>query len=172
MNTASIGKRISTLVVIASFALVLGGCSGKSQNQPAAGIGELPPLANSVGSFGDLELPVEMKLDQDKTMSINTESFKGGILHYKGRVEVTSLKDFIVASMRNNKWKLVGEASYDYTLLAFTKPNKTCMVVLAESAGGIFGSTTATLYVTNDMASGTRTNPFGESPSPAPPAIK
>jgi len=99
MNTASIGKRISTLVVIASFALVLGGCSGKSQNQPAAGIGELPPLANSVGSFGDLELPVEMKLDQDKTMSINTESFKGGILHYKGRVEVTSLKDFIVASI-------------------------------------------------------------------------
>ncbi|HSO09123.1 MAG TPA: hypothetical protein VLR45_03990 [Desulfoprunum sp.] len=162
MNTASIGKRISTLVVIASFALVLGGCSGKSQNQSAAGIGDLPPLASSVGSFGDLELPVEMKLDQDKTMSINTESFKGGILHYKGRVEVTSLKDFIIASMRNNKWKLVGEASYDYILLAFTKPNKTCMIVLAESLGGSLGKTHATLYVTADLSSSGNVNPFGE----------
>ena len=163
MNTAFIVKRISTLVVIASFALVIGGCSGKSQNQSAIGTGELPPLANSVGSFGDLELPVEMKLDQNKTMSINTESFKGGILHYAGRVELNSLKDFIVASMRNNKWKLVGEASYDYSLLAFTKPNKTCMVVLAEGLGGSLGKTHATLYVTADLSSSGNVNPFGES---------
>ena len=163
MNTAFIVKRISTLVVIASFALVIGGCSGKSQNQSAIGTGELPPLASSVGSFGDLELPVEMKLDQKKTMSINTESFKGGILHYAGRVDLNSLKDFIVASMRNNKWKLVGEASYDYTLLAFTKPNKTCMVVLAEGLGGSLGKTHATLYVTADLSSSGNVNPFGES---------
>ena len=163
MNTTIIVKRISTLVALASFVLVIGGCSGKSQNQPAAGAGDLPPLASSVGSFGDLELPVEMKLDQEKTMSINTESFKGGILHYAGRVEVNSLKDFIIASMRNNKWKLVGEASYDYTLLAFTKPNKTCMVVLAESLGGSLGKTHATLYVTADLSASGNVNPFGES---------
>lgn len=163
MNTAYIVKRISTFVVVASCALVIGGCSGKGQGQAGAGTGDLPPLASSVGSFGDLELPVEMKLDQSKTMSINTESFKGGILHYAGRVEVSSLKDFIVASMRNNKWKLVGEASYDYTLLAFTKPNKTCMVVLAEGLGGSLGKTHATLYVTADLSASGNVNPFGES---------
>ncbi|KAB2891658.1 MAG: hypothetical protein F9K32_03175 [Desulfobulbaceae bacterium] len=163
MNTAKMVRRISTFISVAALMMALGGCSGKGQNQPAPAAGDLPPLATSIGSFGDLELPVEMKIDQDKTMSINTESFKGGILHYTGRVEINSLKDFIVASMRNNKWKLVGEASYEYTLLAFTKPNRTCMIVLDEGLGGSLGKTHATLYVTADLSAAGNVNPFGES---------
>ena len=160
MNTAVFARKFSVLLFLAVLVTFVSGCASKSQNQPMTG--DLPPLANSIGSYTDLELPVDMKLDKDKTMSINTESFKGGILRYSGRVEMASLKDFIVGSMRNNKWKLVGEASYEYTLLAFTKPNQTCMVVLSEGAGGPLGKTHATLYITVDMAASKNLNPFGE----------
>ncbi len=163
MHTATLVKRVTTFLSAAALMLALGACSGKSQNQSVPVTGDLPPLATSIGSFGDLELPVEMKIDQGKTMSINTESFKGGILHYTGRVEMNSLKDFIVASMRNNKWKLVGEASYEYILLAFTKPNKTCMIVLDEGMGGSLGKTHATLYIAADLSATGNVNPFGES---------
>lgn len=166
MNTTVLARRISILLFLAALMAFIGGCANKNQSQPGAAIGDIPPLANSIGSYGDLELPIEMKLDKNKTMSINTESFKGGILHYTGRVDMASLKDFLVASMRNNKWKLVGEASYEYTLLAFTKPNRTCMVVLSEGLGGSLGKTHATLYVTVDMGASKNLNPFGEPAAP------
>jgi hypothetical protein len=64
--------------------------------------------------------------------------------------------------MANNKWKLVGEASYENTMLAFTKPNKTCMVTLSEGLGGFLGTTHVELYVTVDVAAAKGLNPFGE----------
>jgi hypothetical protein len=103
-----------------------------------------------------------MELDAKKSMALRTDSFKGGISVYKGRVQISSLREYIIASMRNNKWKLVGEASYDSVMLAFTKPNKTCMVVLSESAAGSLGKTQANFYVTVDVAASSRLNPFGE----------
>lgn len=167
MNTALSNKKISIFLFFAALLMFVGGCASKNQNSQGTIASDLPPLANSIGNYADIELPVDMKLDKDKTMSINTESFKGGILHYAGRVEMGSLKDFIIASMRNNKWKLVGEASYEYTLLAFTKPNQTCMVVLSEGMGGSLGKTHATLYVTVDLSSSGNVNPFGEPATPA-----
>ena len=85
-----------------------------------------------------------MILSQDKSMAMRTDSFQGGIHSYSGRVQINSLRDYIIVSMRNNKWKLVGEASYKNVMLAFRKPNKTCMFVLSES----LGKTQANLYGT------------------------
>lgn len=168
MNTTILARRISTLLFLAALLAFMGGCANKNSNPAGSGgTGDLPPLANSVASYGDLELPVEMKWDSEKSMAINTESFKGGILHYNGRVDITSLKDFITASMRNNKWRQVGEASYKNVMMAFTKPNKTCMVVLSEGMGGSLGKTNATLYVTVDLGAAKNLNPFGEPAAPA-----
>ena len=49
--------------------------------------------------------------------------------------------------MKRNQWKLLSEMSYGNTLLAFVKPNKTCMVSITESFGR-FGDTEVALYVT------------------------
>jgi hypothetical protein len=92
-----------------------------------------------------------MTLLTDKSIAMRTDSFQGGIHSYSGRVQIGSLKDYIVASMRNNKWKLVGEATYKNVMLAFTKPNKTCMVVLSEGVTGGLGKTQADFYVTVDL---------------------
>jgi hypothetical protein len=139
--------------------LVLGGCVTTTSPQTED---ELPAVSTTVEGNPDIELPFEMKWNSSESMVIKTDSFSGGTLVYSGRVEINSLKDFIISSMKKNKWKHVGEASYANILLAFTKPNKTCMVTLSEGIGGPLGNTHATLHVTVDVAAAKRLNPFGE----------
>ncbi len=138
--------------------LLLSGCAATTSQQAM----EVPPVSNNIASHGDILLPAELKWDRDKSMAIKTDSFTGGIYQYSGRLEVESLKEFIIASMANNKWKLVGEATYKSTMLAFIKPHKTCMVTLSESFGGFLGKTVVNLYVTVDLAASKGLNPFGE----------
>jgi hypothetical protein len=123
---------------------------------------DVPPVANSITSHTDIILPADLKWDSSGSMAIQTDSFAGGIYHYSGRLDLNSLKDYIKGSMANNKWKLVGEASYENTMLAFIKPNKTCMVTLSEGFGGFLGTTHVELYVTVDVAAAKGLNPFGE----------
>lgn len=152
--------RIALICLCSFYGLTaLTGCSSQSSTAAPA---DIAPLPNVVNNFDDIQLPAEMKLDQKKTMSVKTDSFRGGILHYSGSVEMMSLRDFVITSMRNNQWKLVGEASYNNILLAFTKPNKTCMVTLENGFGGSLGSTYLTLFLTVDLSSGQKLNPFGE----------
>lgn len=161
MHIASYGKKIGYSCSILLLAVLLGGCATKQPTEPI-GASDLAPVATVVESYGDIELPIEMVLDTKSSMAMRTDSFEGGIHVYRGRVQVASLRDYIIASMRNNKWKLVGEASYNNVMLAFTKPNKTCMVVLSESSVGALGKTQANFYVTVDVAAASRLNPFGE----------
>ena len=163
MKIKSYCKKISYGCCVLLLAGVLGGCSGKGgQNVESMGGSDLAPVTTLVESYGDIELPIEMELVAKKSMALRTDSFKGGVSVYKGRVQINSLREYIISSMRNNKWKLAGEASYDSVMLAFTKPNKTCMIVLSESSAGALGKTQANYYVTVDVAAASRLNPFGE----------
>ncbi len=139
--------------------LVLNGCTSKSASPTPT---EMTPMSVSVGSFDDINLPPEMKWNSKNSIAIKTESFRGGIFEYKGKVEMNSLKDFLVTSMANNNWKLVGEASSNDVMIAFIKPNKTCMVTLEEGFGGKLGTTYLKMYITDDLEAGKRLNPFGE----------
>lgn len=123
---------------------------------------ELPPIANSIPGHPDIVLPSDLNLDNELSLAVNTESFKGGVYHYSGRLDLFSLKEFIKTSMANNQWKMVGEATYKQTMIAFIKPNKTCIVILYEGFGGTFGNTHVKLYVTSDLAGAKGLNPFGE----------
>ena len=136
-------QRVFSVVFIFCLAMYgLFSFSGCSSQTAAAPVADLAPLSNAVGHFED--------------------SFRGGILEYSGKVEINSLKDFIIQSMKNNQWKHVGEASYENILVAFTKPNKTCMITLEEGFGGSMGKTYIKMYITVDVAAGQRLNPFGE----------
>lgn len=155
---------VLTLVCFLTL-LLLGACTGNPFATSTSS--EMAPtdygtFSNKVGDFDDIELPMDMKWSNDESMAIRTDSFEGGIYTYSGRVELGSLKLFIISSMENKRWKLVGEAQSENILLAFTKPSKTCMVVLEEGFGGQYGYTKATLYVTVDVAAAGRLNPFGE----------
>ncbi len=156
-------NRRLTFYLIAALLVALGGCmpGSTTSTAPIDEVGaDLAPVASAVANFDDIELPAEMKNDAQKSMSIATDSFRGGILHYAGRVDATSLKDFIIASMKKNKWKLVGEVSYKNIILAFTKPNRTCMMNIENN--GILSDTTVSMYVTVDVAAARSLNAFGE----------
>ena len=151
-------KMYLAMLFLAIAVLPLTGCLDKS----ASGDGEtgLPPVSFYAGDLRDIELPVELEWQRDKSMTIKTESFNGGIWHYEGRVEPLSLKDFVVNAMHNNKWKLVGESTSHDILLAFVKPNKTCMIVIS---GSKMGKTKLALSVTIDRTAAAGLNPFGEA---------
>lgn len=153
-------RRFSVYVCAVACLLMAAGCSSK--NSPVDAGGGAGPLPTSVANYDDIEIPPEMKMDTKKSMSITTESFRGGMLSFAGSIEITSLRDYIITTMKNNQWRHVGEASYDNVLLAFTKPNKTCMVVLEEGFGGKLGKTYLELYITVDVAASNSLNPFGE----------
>jgi hypothetical protein len=164
MRMSSVFKKFGYGCALLLMLNSLFGCSSGRPTSAAQPIreDELSPVSTMVEGYGDIELPIEMVLDPDKSMAMRTDSFQGGIHVYRGRVQLGSLRDYLTASMRNHKWKLVGEASYQNSMLAFTKPNRTCMVVLSEDATGILGKTQVNLYVTVDVAAAGRLNPFGE----------
>ena len=154
---------VNTLfVVLAGCILLLSGCANTTAVAPSA-MGEdgaLPPVSSFADDIKDIVIPTDMEWQRDKSMAIKTESFRGGIWHYTGKVEIISLKDFMVTSMEDNKWKLVGEATSENIMLAFTKPNKTCMMILEDAN---FNKTKLTLYVTIDKTAAAALNPFGEA---------
>jgi hypothetical protein len=128
--------------------------------QPDSSNDYLPAIASSVGNYEDIEIPADMKYSPKNSISIKTDSFRGGIINYKGRVEMHSLKEFIIASMKKNKWKLAGEVSSQNVILAFTKPSKTCMMNIESN--GVMSDTTLTMYVTVDVTAAKALNAFGE----------
>ena len=150
------------LILILATLLFTGGCSsmpmGKTEVEP--GDSALPPVSGFADDIQDIVLPTDMEWNRGKSMAIKTQSFRGGVWLYEGKVEVISLKDFMTSSMQDNKWKLVGEITSNDVLLAFSKPNKTCMMVIADES---FGKTSLTLYVTIDKAAAASLNPFGEA---------
>lgn len=83
--------------------------------------------------FKEILIPNGLKLNQDKSMFITTDSFKGGFLHFKGRLEVNSLADFFINSMPKTGWERTGMVKYKNVLLAFSKPGKTCMITITET---------------------------------------
>lgn len=151
------------MVAIAAMLLTTAACSSKSNQSANDSMAPSTSVGAMAANFKDIEVPADMKWDTKESITVNTSSFQGGIAKYSGRVEIHSLRDFLLSSMANNKWKVVADTQYaNKIILAFTKPARTCLIALEEGFGGSLGSTNATLYVTSDLATGTRTNPFGE----------
>ncbi len=153
-------RLIFILMILATLVLTSGCANTIGKTQISSDDSALPPVSGFADDIQDIVLPTDMEWQRDKSMTIKTESFRGGVWYYTGRVEVVSLKDFMINSMKDNKWKLVGEATSKDVMLAFVKPNKTCMMVIADEA---FGKTSLTLYVTIDKTAATALNPFGEA---------
>jgi hypothetical protein len=164
MKNGKSQKQMVILGLLGVMLFALSGCLSGNTNTstPAAqnNLEDLPPVSSTVGNYEDIEIPADMKYSTKKSMSIRTESFRGGIIHYSGRIEMYSLKEFIISSMKRNKWKLAGEVSSQNVILAFTKPSKTCMMKIENN--GAMSDTTLTMYVTVDVAASRSLNAFGE----------
>jgi len=158
-KTLGFGNILAALAVL----FLLSACfSGNSDtgDLPDNSIGADAMMGSTIGNYEDIEIPVDMKYINKNSMSIRTDSFRGGIIHYKGGIEANSLKDYIVTSMKKNNWKLAGEVSSQDIILAFTKPHRTCMIQIKPNSS--LSDTTLTMYVTVDLAAARNLNAFGE----------
>jgi hypothetical protein len=54
--------------------------------------------------------------------------------------------------MQKNGWKMTGEVRYENILLAFTKPNKNCMLTIYEGSYGT--KSEVYVYITEDLTNG------------------
>ena len=157
-KTVGIGNILAVLAAL----LLLSGCFSTGTDTTVLPVEEDEGgvMASSIGNYEDIEIPVDMKYINKNSMSIRTDSFRGGMIHYKGRIEANSLKDYIVSSMKKNKWKLAGEVASQDIILAFTKPHRTCMIQIKPNSS--LTDTTLTMYVTVDLAAARNLNAFGE----------
>lgn len=158
-KTLGLGNVFAVLALLFTLTACL---SGNSNNAalPVSDAGEGAMMGSTIGNYEDIEIPVDMKYINQNSMSIRTDSFRGGIIHYKGHIEANSLKEYIVTSMKKNKWKLAGEVSSQDIILAFTKPHRTCMIQIKPNSS--ISDTTLTMYVTVDLAASRTLNAFGE----------
>jgi hypothetical protein len=146
--------RLTFLMIIPVF--ILGGCMHTS---PDAAIDDGHEKAAAEkgpqfepyypADFRDLLIPGELLWNREKSVTISTDSFNGGILSFNGRVEVTSLMEFFINSMKNDGWTTVGSIKSKNVLLSFTKDNSTCMIRILE--GGPIGKTDVAIFITRTI---------------------
>ena len=151
------------LILCCLLALTSAGCAsqtGQETGEARQGVGQVQ--SNSFAdNISDIPIPPGMTKQPDESMTLNTESFRGGVLVYTGKATMASLRDYMVAAMQDYQWRLVGETAAKETLLAFAKPNRTCMITITESW---MNKSTLKLYIAMDK--GGTAEPY--SPAGAP----
>ena len=143
-----------TILTLAFFILFSSGCAMLQGSEDETAYEPAPENAPYYPSgMVDIQIPGELSENREDSLYIDTASFIGGIKSFSGRVEINSLSDFFVTTMEKNGWKKVGNIQYKNVLLAFSKPNKTCMISIFDAAYGM--KTKVYIYVTQDIESST-----------------
>jgi hypothetical protein len=161
-------RRIVVFLLPLLVTLLVAGCARKgSQFRPEVvsaetGATRMAAITSySPEDFPDISIPVEMEWKSDESMTVRTASFASAVLKYTGRVEINSLADYFINELAKQGWKLAGSVRSEKVMLAFTKPNKTCTINIADKR---FSSTTeVSIYATDDIAARRDFRvPFGE----------
>ena len=83
--------------------------------------------------FEDIPVPKEMKLITEKSFLVEYVNLKGGIMHFEGRVKPLSLFNFFYVGLQKEGWNLVGYFKYGPYILLMEKPDRECVVRIADS---------------------------------------
>ena len=153
MHIAGRHRRLPWIIVslLGAMLISMSGCAQLGGGKDSSGSSSGGTMSSNEPyyptDFKDILIPAELDWNLDKSMAINTASFAGGILNFSGRVEINSLTEFFIASMRKDGWKLAGTVKSKYVLLAFTKPDKTSLIRIHENEFGL--KTEVSIYVTD-----------------------
>ncbi len=144
---------IKTVAIFATI-FILSGCAamekfkGGGDTDADSGLTDTMPGNEPyyTNDYRDILIPGELTWNREDSVVLATSSFTGGVLNFSGRVEVNSLTDFFVNSMKKDKWNLTGSIKAENVLLAFVKTNSTCLIRIF--AGGVTSKTSVNVYVT------------------------
>ncbi len=124
--------RIAAVLILAAW--LLAGCSlFESGNQEAAA--NEPSRQGAVGryyDFDDIQVPVSLKLNKDKSVLFRAGTLKAGMLFFTDNLEVESLVNFFIDSMARDNWTLKSSFKYPKVMLFFAKQSKTCVIQITE----------------------------------------
>jgi hypothetical protein len=84
--------------------------------------------------FGDVLVPLELKVDKKKSFVYHAPGFTAGVLGLTGSVDVTSLIRFFENNMAKDNWKLVSSFKSPRTILFFNKVNRICIINITEGS--------------------------------------
>ncbi|MBU2549775.1 MAG: hypothetical protein KKB20_15280 [Proteobacteria bacterium] len=110
--------------------LLLPGCLNQGQvmadEKPAP-----PSMEGRYYDFADVKIPADLELNREGSFVYESESFKAGILGFKGREDAaTELVNFFQENMAKDGWSLLSSFKYNKNILIYTKPDKVCLIVI------------------------------------------
>jgi len=132
--------RSLAIIAIFSLFLLISCCSTLSSKSdsttPVSTAQNLPSQGkpDSYFDFKDILIPKEMKLVPKESLLFETPQMRAGVISFAGRVEPVSLFDFFIANMPKDNWRLTSYFKYRRYIMIFEKPEKDCVITIAEKA--------------------------------------
>ena len=81
--------------------------------------------------FEDILIPLELTVDQNRTVIVSTPGFTSGILALKGRVDRNSLFNFFGTNMQKDNWNVISQIkSPGTTIMVFQKSSRTAVITI------------------------------------------
>ena len=137
-------SRVLVGVLTLAFVLaVVAGCASmrKDSVEPEEGAQVTAEADNTPGplyyDFGDVLVPLELKVDKKKSFVYHAPGFTAGVLGLSGRVDVNSLIRFFENNMAKDNWKLVSAFKSPRTIMFFNKPNRSCIINITEGFNSV-----------------------------------
>jgi hypothetical protein len=124
------------LMMVLAFSIAIMGCSAlRSKNQKTAA-SPAPPRETGQKplyyDFGDVLIPTELKVNEDKSFVFRTPGLVAGVLALKGRVEVNSLIAFFENNMAKDNWRQVSAFKSPRSMMLFQKENRWCVISITD----------------------------------------
>ncbi|TVM16648.1 hypothetical protein DPQ33_11655 [Oceanidesulfovibrio indonesiensis] len=142
------------VLVLASSLLFAAACShfqtGSAESQPSTNA--TPQTMDNYYDFDDIPVPQEMELQGDASFILETPTERSGVMVFKGKVEIQSLRNYYINNMARENWNMRSAIKSSRTILVFEKPGRYCIVTMMD---GRF-STQMEIWVTP------RTNGYSE----------
>jgi len=133
------GGLVGVLTLV--FALtILAGCAGmrRGSMDSEESVGVAAQADDTPGplyyDFGDVLVPLELKVDKQKSFVYHAPGFTAGVLGLSGRGDVHSLIRFFENNMAKDNWKLVSAFKSPRTIMFFNKPNRSCIINITEGS--------------------------------------
>lgn len=141
METSNFTKIIRSMGLAFLLTFFISGCLGfgdsKAPESPSyssppetSGSGEKPKKTTAVYyDFEDILIPLELKVNKDRTVVVSTPGFRSGILALKGMVDSNSLFNFFSSNMLKDNWSVVSKIKSPGTMIMVYQKTSRCAVI-------------------------------------------
>ncbi len=141
MKSAKYLSQALKLGLIFILVMTISGCWANMSSEPSetvpppAQTPEKPKKTTAVyHDFEDILVPMELKVNKDRTVVVSTPGYRSGILALKGRVDTTSLFNFFSNNMVKDNWSVVSKIKSPGTIImVFAKTTRCAVITIRDT---------------------------------------